>query len=199
MNPEPTPATSARAGSTIAISLADLLVLAGTLIVLIFSGARTVSYAGSNGDGLSLWGSAFRPLGIFVILATLLLLGTAVVDTWWKRDQAKVGLNRHHLQVGLALFVLVDIFGFCFWGGSGVGVGWGGILQLLGALVAAAGAVLNHFGQMQNTVAIPNATAKPAPTYPPAQYSPGQVSVQPTDPAAPTAQMPAQDPNNPNG
>src|SRR5262245_9961371 len=100
MTPEPTPATSARPGSTLAITLADLLVLAVTLIVLIFSGARTVSYTGSNGDGLSLWGAAFRPLGIFVILATLLLLGTAVVDTWWKRDEAKVGLNRHHLQVG---------------------------------------------------------------------------------------------------
>jgi hypothetical protein len=211
MNPEPTGDPSANVGIKFRMTQADGLVAVGALIILLFSWGSVVSYnipdalrrlGVSDSDlglsGTSLW-SYLRPLGIFVILAALILLATALIDVWWKRDEAKVGVNRHHLQVGLALFVLVDIFGMGLTGGDGVSMGWGAIVQLLGALIATAGAVLNHLNQLQTPLPIPvGGSSKPAPTYPATQYSPGQVPVQPTDPAAPTAQMPAQDPNNPN-
>jgi hypothetical protein len=211
MNPEPTPAPSTNVGIKFRMTMADGLVAVGALIILLFSWGRVVTIDGldelkklglSDSDlhipGTSLW-SYLRPLGIFVILATLLLLASALVDVWWKRDEPKVGVNRHHLQVFLALFILIDIFGMGLSGGDGVSIGWGAIVQLLGALIATAGAILNHLGQLQNVLPIPTGGgSKPAPTYPATQYSPGQVPVQPTDPAAPTAQMPAQDPNSPN-
>ncbi len=201
MNPETTPAAPAPSGSKLSITLADALVAAGAVIILLFSWARVITFpgiddlrrlgiSGANLPGLSLWSYA-RPLGIFVILATLLLLASALIDTWWKRDDAKVGLNRHHVQVGLALFVLVDVFGLGMSGGSGATIGWGGILQLLGALIATAGAVLNHFGQLQNALTVPNVTA--GSSAPAAGYT-APAPAAPADPAAPTAQMPAQEP-----
>jgi hypothetical protein len=215
MNPDPTPSAPAPAASKFGVTLADVLVAGGALIILLFSWGRVVSYRplyqGPQGlvfatstSGPSLW-SWLRPLGIFVILAALGLIATAAIDTWWKRDKQVVGLHRHHVQVGLALYALVTIFGMMLAGGAGVSVGWGGIIQFLGALVAATGAILNHFNLLQNKLELPARGAKPA-TYPPAGvYQTGYAAppaqgypAQAAPGYAPPAQSPAPaDPNMP--
>ena len=208
MNPEPTPATPTQAGFKFSMTMADVLVASapsssccsrwGTHGQLRHLGRPAPTRCLSHRPaGHAASGPDLRPLGIFVILATLLLLATALVDTWWKRDEAKVGVNRHHLQVGLALFVLVDIFGMGLSGGSGV-------VHRLGRHPPAARRARRHRGcgaeplrPAADAIGDPECGAKPAPTYPPAGYVPPQGA--PVDPAAPTAQMPAQDPNNPTG
>jgi hypothetical protein len=184
MNPDlpPTPAASP---SGLYIRLADALVAVGALLILLFSWAPMVTPTISSRDDArfhsSLW-SWLSPLGLFVVLAVLMLLATAVLDTFWHREKQLVGLHRHHVQVGLALFVLVDIFGMMladpFSSLEGLGnllsVGWGGVMMLLFALIATAGAVLNHFNMLQNPLSLPKSA--PAVTYPPAAA--------PVDPAA---------------
>jgi hypothetical protein len=179
MNPD-LPPTPAAAPSGLYIRLADAIVAVGALIILLFSWAPVVSlddaYARLLSKDETVHASLYSylsPLGIFVVLAVLLLIATAVLDTFWHRDKQLVGLHRHHVQVGLALFVLVDIFGMMLSdpssidGSTGVfGVGYGGVIMFLGALIATAGAVLNHFNMLQGPLSLP----KPAPavSYPPA-------------------------------
>jgi hypothetical protein len=201
MNPQPPPAAPAPAGSKFAISLADLLVAGGALVIFLFSFAPVVGFdsdANNNQIGRSLW-SWLSPLGLFVIIAVLALIASAAVDTWWHKGKPITGgLHRHHLQVGLALFVLVTIFGMALadpysdlTGGLslGFGVAWGGIIQLLGALVVTGGAVLNYFDLLQNKLSLPTGGAKPA-GYVPTQGA----AVDPGATSAPdsTAQLPPQ-------
>jgi hypothetical protein len=178
--PQYAPAPAPKPASALSIKLADLIVGVGALIILLFSFGPVVSYpiGGYNLPGRSLW-SWLSPLGLFVILAALLLLGTAIADVWWKRDKQLAGVHRHHVQVGLALYVLFTVIGLCFAsiGGVSIGIGWGGIFEILGALVVTAGALLNHFEQLQNPIAMPNVSVKPSSSttsYPPAQqgYAP---------------------------
>lgn len=169
--PAPAPAAAPKEASGLYIRLADLIIAGGSLFILLFSFGPMVGFSGLNrlaaqelsNAGTSLW-SWLSPLGLLVILAVVLLLGSAAVDTWWKRDRQLAGLHRHHIQVALALFVLVVIFGMCFadpysglgFGAAiGFGVSWGGVMQLFGALIVAAGAVLNHFNLLQNPIAMP--------------------------------------------
>lgn len=186
MNPAPPPAAPASARLNLSVKFADLLVAAGAMIILLFSWAPMTSrYYGFLG-GRSLW-SWLSPLGLFVILATLALLGTAAVDTWWKRDKQMAGLHRHHVQVGLALYVLVTVFGMALAGPFGMG--WGALFHLFGALIAAVGAVLNHFNLLQNELSMPagatSLTYQPAAPTIPAQPHPAHPaqSTQPTQAA----------------
>ena len=197
MNPD-LPPTPAAAPSGLYIRLADALVAAGALLILLFSWAPMVSPKLSVRSDPTFHSSLWRwlsPLGLFVVLAVLLLLATAFLDTFWQRSKPLVGLHRHHVQVGLELFVIVDIFGMMLADpfasieglGSVLGVGWGGVMMLLFALIATAGAILNHFNMLQNPLSLP----KPAPAvgYPPAAA--------PIDPAAggytpPTQSAPTQ-------
>jgi len=194
MNPD-LPPTPAAAPSGLYIRLADAVVAAGALIILLFSWAPMVKPTLFARDDASLHASLWSwlsPLGLFVVLAVLLLLATAVLDMFWHREKPLAGLHRHHVQVGLALFVLVDIFGMMLadpfssidgFGGDVLSVGYGGIIMLLGALVLTAGAVLNFFNILQNTLALPKAA--PAISYPPAGYAPPAPGVTQTD--APTS------------
>jgi len=81
------------------IRAADGIVAIGALIMFLFSFAPFISAPG--GFHQNAW-TFERPVPLFIVFAAILLLATAFIDTWWKRDEQKVGLNRHHVQVGLA-------------------------------------------------------------------------------------------------
>lgn len=196
------PAPAPKGASGLYIRLADLVIVGGALILLLFSFGPVVGFSDLNplaqrelsNAGTSLW-SWLSPLGLFVLLATLLLLASAAVDTWWKRDRQMVGLHRHHIQVGLALFVLFALLGMCFadpYSGLGLGaafgfgISWGGVIQLFGALIMAAGAILNHFSLLQNPIAMP----KPAPAVAPQAY-PGAPAGGYTPPVPPQSVPPS--------
>jgi hypothetical protein len=205
--PVAAPAPKAKGAVSVYVRLADLIVAGGAVIILLFSWAPMVG-AGDDSDNAhisaSLWGW-LSPLGLFVLLAALGLIATAAVDTWWHREKPMVGLHRHHVQVGMALFALVVIFGMCFANpyddlfGSRVdfGVSYGGIIQLLGALIAAAGAVLNFFNQLQNPIGLPSLPVSQPPAYQPP--APQGYPLQPQAPGVPQQGGPAQPYTPPTG
>jgi len=163
------------------IRAADGIVAIGALIVFLFSFAPFISAPG--GYHQNAW-SFLRPVPLFIVFAAILLLATAFIDTWWKRDEQKVGLNRHHVQVGLALYVLVQLLAFAFTDKSGASFGWGAIFMLIGSLVAAVGAIMNHLNQLQGPLSLPSSGSSAAPAaYPPAPqgYAPPQGYVPPAD------------------
>ena len=170
------PVPAPKAASGMYIRVADALVAVGALIMFLFSFAPFYSF-----DEGAVFGRSFSehknawtylsPVVLFVVFAAILLIGTAVLDTYWHRSKQIVGLNRHHVQVGLALYALVTLIGFAI--GDHGAVGWGNIFMVLGALVAAAGAVLNHFNILQNPLTMPASTPKPAVAYPAQPYNPG--------------------------
>jgi hypothetical protein len=205
--PAGAPAPAPKKATGIYIRLADLIVAAGALIIVLFSWAPVVGFSDSvdNGEiGRSLW-TWLSPLGLFVLVAALGLIATAAVDTWWHRDKPMVGLHRHHVQVGVAVFALLVVFGMCFAdpydvsglrGSSiGFGVSYGGIIQLLGALVAAVGAVLNFFNQLQNPIGVPSVSVSQPPAYHPQQpQGPQGYPQQPPAGSYPPPQQPMQQP-----
>jgi hypothetical protein len=172
------------------IRAADGLVAVGALIVFFFSFAPFISAPSETFAGTTVGGGSEnawkveRPVVMFVVFAAILLIATSVIDTWWKREEQKVGLNRHHVQVGLSLYVFVTLLAFAFTDKGGASFGWGAIFMLLGSIVAAAGAILNHFNMLQGPLSLPSSGSSAAPAaYPPAPqgYAPPQGYVPPAD------------------
>jgi hypothetical protein len=178
--PQYAPPPAPKAASGFYIRIADALIAGGALIMFLFSFAPFVSVdTGFGSVHQNAW-SFETPVVLFVVFAAILLLGSAFLDTFWHRDKQIVGLNRHHVQVGLALYAFVTLIAFALAGaGQDVpGIGWGGIFMVLGSIVAAAGAVMNHFSLLQGPLAMPASSPKPVgpAAYPPAQggYAPPQ-------------------------
>jgi hypothetical protein len=169
-----TPDQPAAKTSGLYIRLADAIVAGGGLIMFLFSFAPFVSGGGVSQNA---W-SFLSPVVLFVVFAGVLLIGTALVDAFWHRDKQVVGVHRHQIQVGIALYALVTLLGFALVSDYGFGIGWGGFFMLIGAVAAAAGAVLNHFNMLQTPIGLPtvavavtppsHAPEVPAPSEPPA-------------------------------
>jgi hypothetical protein len=177
--PVPSPAS---AGKGLSFSLTDIIVAGAAFLFLIFSFTPFESIdLGSvfGGSSLShhenLW--SVTTLGWWIALADILLLASAAVAMFWPKDKEYVGFRRSQVQVGLALFVLLDTAGL-YISLSGAR-GWGGAICIVFALVAAAGAVLGHLGLLQNSIGLPTGGPKPAvntygtPTGYPQQGAPG--------------------------
>jgi hypothetical protein len=162
------------------LRMADALVAVGGLLIFLFSFAPFVS---AGGYSTSAW-HVVAPVVVFVVLAGVLLVATAFLDTFWHRGKQYVGVNRHHVQVGLALYTLVTLIGFALASTDGGGFGWGAIFMLIGSLVATAGALLNHFNLMQDSLPIPSGRGRTAPTgyAPPVQATPVDPATTPVDP-----------------
>ncbi|HEY8474953.1 MAG TPA: hypothetical protein VIL37_20345 [Natronosporangium sp.] len=153
--------------------IGDLLVVIGTLLVFFFSFAPFVQYGGEFGDlvappGVSGTFSAWSmetfmvPLTTFVVVAALLMLAAVISRFLLRRDPAALGFRLGQVEVGLSLFVFFVLLGMItstkpiFFGArrfddpvlteSTLAVAWGAVLMLIGALLAMAGAVANHFG-----------------------------------------------------
>jgi hypothetical protein len=154
--------------SAMYIRQADAIIAGGALIMFLFSFAPFVSANGYHKNAWTFW----APVALFIVFAAIALLATAFLDTFWHRDKQLVGLHRHHLQVGLALYTLVTLFSYAIADKNGLGFGWGGVFMLIGSLAATAGAVLNHFGQLQGPISLPAKSATPAAVYPPQNYAP---------------------------
>jgi hypothetical protein len=141
------------------------------------------------------------PLTWWVIFAGLGLVALAIVRTMTGRDPELLRFRASQYQVGLGLFAFLVLLGYALSqkqisfgfdkaiSGDIPGYelyrpffGWGGYLMLIGALVAAVGAVLNHF-DIGPAFALP--TSAPAaqqwpsngPAYPAA--TPGQAGAFP--------------------
>jgi hypothetical protein len=187
----PTPATAWR------ISYADVLVAVGGLIIFFFSFApfvdNSIEFLGEHvGGSQNAWGYV-SPLVLFIVLAGMVLVATAAIDVVWPRERQIVGLHRHHVQVGVALYAFVNMVGFAL---AGVGLSWGGAFLFIGSAIAAAGAILNHFNMLQNSIALPmpkpnTASGAPAGYVPPqGGYAPPAGYVPPQAPAAPAPSDP---------
>jgi hypothetical protein len=197
--PAPAPASGLR------ITYADAMVALGGLIVFLFSFAPLYSFNDTETILGHTIGTSFHQnswhtaLSVFIVLAALLLIGTAVVDVLWPRHKEIGGFRRHQVQLFLAIYVIVQLIGFALSGSNGEGLGWGAYFMIIGAIVALAGAVLNHFNMLQNSLALPTGGASapvgyapnaayPPPAYPttdgstPAAYAP-PAQVDPTTPA----------------
>ncbi len=176
-----TPLKSGFSTGGVYIRVADALVAAGGLIMFFFSFAPFVSVPSVEVLGTKVAGGSqnawnfLTPVVLFVVFAAILLVATAFLDTFWHRGKQIVGVNRHHVQVGLALYALVTLIAFALTNKGGESFGWGGIFMLIGSLVAAAGAILNHFGMMQNQLGAPSGSA------PQTYYAPPPQATSPTD------------------
>jgi hypothetical protein len=150
------------------LRLGDALAAGGSLLVFAFSFAPfiTVTIPGLLGGGrLEGWQNAWAtetfmaPLTWFVILAGLLVIAAVAVRYLTGRDPDLVGFRLTQLELGLGLFMVVVLFGMVTSekhiifgadarvqgeGGASLGIGWGAILMLIGALAAAVGALLTH-------------------------------------------------------
>jgi hypothetical protein len=150
------------------LRLGDALAAGGSILVFAFSFAPfiTITIPGLLGGGrLEGWQNAWAtetfmaPLTWFVILAGLLLIAAVAVRYLTGRNPDLLGFRLTQLELGLALFMLVVLFGMVTSekhiifgadarvqgeGGASLGIGWGAILMLIGALVAAVGALLTH-------------------------------------------------------
>jgi len=169
------PPAPAGAGRNLSFSLTDVVVGGASFLFLIFSFLPFESVdLGNFGFGVSesahksLW--TVTTLGWWIAIANLLLLASAAAAMFWPKGKEYFGFNRTQVQVGLALFVLIDSAGLLI-SLSGAR-GWAGFICVLLAIVAAAGAILGHLGMFQNSIAMPKTGGSPA-TYPGGGYQPG--------------------------
>lgn len=122
------------------------------------------------------------PLTTFVVGAALLGVGLAAVRFGLRRDPELLGFRLRQLEVGLFLFGSVVLLGMvasdkhAIVGGReladadpalqasdiAMDTGWGAVLMLVGALVALAGALLNHL-QVGPAILVTGGTAEPPP------------------------------------
>lgn len=187
--PAPSPAREARLG--------DLLVALGALMVFAFSFAPFVQYGGEFGEVVAPPGFSGRfnawsleafmvPLTTFVVVAALLTIAAVATRFALRRDPSALGFRLRQVEVGLALFVFFVLLGMIasnkpvFFGArrfddpvlteSTLAVGWGAVLMLVGAMIAVAGAVLNHFAFGP---AFTVGASSPAPPPPPSSRWPG--------------------------
>jgi hypothetical protein len=150
------------------LRLGDALAAGGSILVFAFSFAPfiTISIPGLRGgvlldDWQNAWATEtfMAPLTWFVVLAGLLLIAAVVLRYLTGRNPDLVGFRLTQLELGLGLFTVVVLFGMITSekhvifgagarvageGGASLGIGWGAILMLIGALAAAVGAVLTH-------------------------------------------------------
>ena len=166
------PPAPARAPRRIALS--DLLTAFGGLLIFAFSFAPFVAYdddfadlvARSQNRDFDGWYMAWSlqtfmaPLTWFVIIAGLLLLASAVLRILRGGNPSRFGLSLTGVQLGLALFAFFVLVGYTLSDKQinfgldefadeeirdfDLSISWGGVLMLLGALIALAGAVLAH-------------------------------------------------------
>ncbi len=167
--PVPPPAA---AGKGISFSLTDIVVAGAAFLFFIFSLTpfESIDTPGFNipGAHANLW-SVISPLGWWVAIASLLLIGTAVAAMFWPRDKEYLGFKRTQVQVGIALFVMLVTVGLYIALPSGTR-GWGGALCLVLSLIIAAAAILGHLGIMQNAISLPKPGSSTPAAYPPAGY-----------------------------
>ncbi len=174
--------------------------------------------AGLQEENLPTWFSAWgletfmAPLSWWVVIAALgmgALLGLRFVVA---KDREFVGFRLSQLQVGLSFFAVLVLLGYALSAktlvfgsefqeevidifdnqgmGADLAFGWGGVLMLLGALVAGVGAVLDHLN-VGPTVWPPQ--PKPAPPYPgaaPQGYGHPQAGYPPPAPGQPHGYQP---------
>jgi hypothetical protein len=207
VNPNQPPATSS--GRSLSFALSDVIVAGAAFLFFVFSFTPIVSVSIGSVGGINInVPSATRnlwqfdsPLGWWTAIANLLVLATAVASLWWPRDKQYVGFSRNQVQLVIALFVFIEIFGSLIALGSIFG--WGGYLMFVCSIAALAGAVLGHVGMLQNEIAVPgiggsgNQAAPPPAAYaPPASYEPPSGGYQPPasyQPPQQTVEQPRQD------
>jgi hypothetical protein len=147
------------------------------------------------------------PLTTFVVVAAL--LGIAAVATRFalRRDPSALGFRLRQVEVGLALFVFVVLLGMvasdkhAFFGArrladpdadplfliqSRMAVSWGAVLMLIGAIIALAGAVLNHFS-FGPAFTVGDSSPPPPPPPPGGPWQAGPPTAPPPPPTAPPA------------
>lgn len=114
------------------------------------------------------------PLTTFVVLAALLGIAAAASRFGLRRDPELLGFRLRQVEVGLALFGFVVLLGLVtsdkhvIFGARqlaevdpsfqaqevAMSTGWGAVAMLVGAAVALAGALFNHFG-LGPAIAVP--------------------------------------------
>lgn len=181
MQPSVPPAYSPSPAPERKIWLGDLLSLGGGFFIFIFSFAPFVTYPTNLGFSYSGWYMAWSPqmfmapLSWLPILAALGAAALAIVRMVTGRDPEFVGFQTGRVQVGLAFFAFLVLFGYAAsQKQSAFGVdsfshpmfGWGGYLMLIWALVGVAGAMLNHFRVAHLRVNLAVQQPPPAPPYP---------------------------------
>jgi uncharacterized membrane protein len=160
------------------LTLGDVLVGGGGLLIVLFSFAPFVSSEDNSfgvDDSWSAWAAEvfMAPLTWWVIFAGLLLIALAVSRMFWPPQREFFGFRPTHLQVGLSLFAFFVLLGYALSDKGGfLEFGWGGVIMLLGSIVAVAGAVLNHLGI--GPTLLPQGPKAPAGYGAPGQYPPPQ-------------------------
>jgi len=176
VNPNQPAAT--RSGRSLTYALSDVVVAGAAFLFFVFSFTPVVSVSAFGASATrSLW-QFDSPLGWWTAIANLLVLATAALAPWWLADREYFGFSRSQVQVVIALFVFVEIFGTLIFLGSIFG--WGGYLMFICSIAALAGAVLGHIGQLQNPIAIPgiggggskHTAYEPTSTYQSSSYQP---------------------------
>jgi hypothetical protein len=163
--------TSEAAGiapATMRIPISDAFVMLGGVMILGFSFAPFVSYQPTtrNGAGVDFtaweWTGYLAPLTWFVVLAGLLLLAFGLSRAL-NGDQSLLTFRTSQLQFVVAAYAASVLIGYAlaekgahstssveFWGTKvqtgamqAGELGWGGVLMLVGALIALVGALIN--------------------------------------------------------
>jgi hypothetical protein len=201
----------------------DGLAALGGLLVFAFSFAPFVEYDDAfqsrlTPDNLPTWFSAWStetfmgPLTWFVVLAGMITIGLAATHLVWPRARDLLGFKLGHVQIGVALFALLVMFGYAtsakdvifghdlnvslgqalLRGSLSLSFSWGGYLMLFGTVLAAVGAILSYLEI--GPVLYPQPPKRPGWPAQPAGYSqqPGYPAAPPFQPAPPQPAPPQQ-------
>ncbi|MPZ25799.1 MAG: hypothetical protein GEV12_04950 [Micromonosporaceae bacterium] len=133
------------------------------------------------------------PLTTFVVLAALLGIAAVATRFGLRRDPDLLGFRLRQVEVGLAMFGFVVLLGMIasdkhvlvgarrladadptFQAQEvALSTGWGAVVMLIGATIALAGALLNHFG-VGPAIAVSGRSAPPGPPAAGPPPAPGQ-------------------------
>jgi len=187
--PAPSPARKLRLGDLL-VTAGGFLIFAFSFAPFVSYSDKAVAAAhtDASGAGFDGWYMAWSPqmfmapLTWWIILSGLVGLVLALLRMLTGRDFTLLGFRDAQLQVGFGLFAFFALIGYAlshkqvFFGLDNVfrgsdptsedfrpGFAWGGVLMLVGAVVALAGAFLNHFNVGPAFAArLPAASGSPA-------------------------------------
>jgi hypothetical protein len=169
------------------LTLGDALMIGGGAFIFFFSFAPFITSSvptvfGGPDARYEDWWNAWSlflfmvPLTLFVVAAGILLIALGLSRKFWAPEREIAGFRPSHLSVGIALFAALVLLGYAMSRKTDyLSFSWGGAFMLIGALAAAVGAFLNHFG-VGGLLPLPTMrrpAGPAAPTYPAGGY-PGQ-------------------------
>lgn len=144
------------------ITIANLVMGIGALVVLIFSFLDFWKASASDNVSSNAWGGDFgiSPATFIPVLLAIVMLVLVILDlVGVKLPERVLTFDMRQIYVFLGISTAGTMLAWLFTGPDGVDKGAGLILMLIGALAMAAGSIMAILGMGTNTVNLPQANS----------------------------------------